>query len=775
MIQFMSNMPIYRRLFIAFAFAAIISGVVIIVLGNFYVSSLTTQGQAVRTSFDAQSAASQEETNLQRMNAVLEAFHNGIFGSATGVIKDPSFFSSGALLDQEVRAREAEFDQALKNYASNYELATSPNMSTVRSILLNDYPTTGTGIINSQRAALDNVSNHLWPTYRNDQDKVLKDLENLQNQLLAGNVPTAAQTNLMYASDYETLYRVREDFTSLSNNWQDVVIASENMGKAVTTVGPSQTQPILIATVIAFVLSLLALIVTGWIINITITQPLRRLALLARRVAKGETKARAPLVGHDEIFMVASAMNNMLDNIIRLIQETQGQRDALQGQVEKLVSEVSGVGEGDLRVQAEVTADALGVLADSFNYMVEELSSLVVRVKMVAHEVEASTSSIFDRLTQLVETGDVQLNQIEHAAIEVEQMADSSRRTAERAQYLYTIAREARSSAQAGRESVQLAVEGMGRIHQNVQTTASNVQTLGERSREINNVVEVISNIAHQTNRLALDAAIQAAMAGENGKGFGAVAADIRRLAERAKEQTSIIARIVRAVRDDIGAVAISMQDTERETSTGARLTQNAGTALESIFTAVERQAQEIEGITSVTRQQLETSSAIVQIMHSVSNTTQQSTVSTRDTSQSTERLARLVEQLRASVEAFKLPEDQRYIGQVANVNVIPESLAEEPLSISGGYRTVTAYQPANRMPGANMLPPGRPDVAPFAFYPMVPNADGNGEGGWSDNRQRQQPGQPPQQWPVPAQTPSQQQWYDQYSQEQYDRNGQNR
>ncbi len=270
----------------------------------------------------------------------------------------------------------------------------------------------------------------------------------------------------------------------------------------------------------------------------------------------------------------------------------------------------------------------------------------------------------------------------------------------------------------------------MGRIHQNVQTTASNVQTLGERSREINNVVEVISNIAHQTNRLALDAAIQAAMAGENGKGFGAVAADIRRLAERAKEQTSIIARIVRGVRDDIGAVAISMQDTERETSTGARLTQNAGTALESIFTAVERQAQEIEGINAVTRQQLETSSAIVQIMHNVSNTTQQSTVSTRDTSQSTERLARLVEQLRASVEAFKLPEEQRYFGQMPNVNIIPASKPDEQLSISGAYRTVTAFQPNNRMPDSNMLPAGRPPVDPFSFYPLAPNPDGNGNGG---------------------------------------------
>jgi len=161
----------------------------------------------------------------------------------------------------------------------------------------------------------------------------------------------------------------------------------------------------------------------------------------------------------------------------------------------------------------------------------------------------------------LVETGDIQLNQISHAAVEVEHMADSSRKVADRAEILYGVARDARQSAQGGRAAVQQAVEGIGRIHENVQETSSKVQTLGDRSREINNIVEVISTVAHQTNRLALDAAIQAAMAGENGKGFGAVAADIRRLAERTKEQASVIGRIVRSIREDIGAVAVSPRD----------------------------------------------------------------------------------------------------------------------------------------------------------------------------------------------------------------------
>src|SRR2546426_8175798 len=180
----------------------------------------------------------------------------------------------------------------------------------------------------------------------------------------------------------------------------------------VSSVGPSQTQPVVLATVIAIISSILIVFTIGWIVNLTITSPLRRLALLTRRIGRGDTSARARIVGRDEINLVASSMNNMLDNIVRLIQDAQTQRDNLQTQVEKLVSEVSGVGEGDLRVQAEVTADALGVLADSFNYMVEELSSLIVNVKMVTHEVENSTLQTSDRMTQLVNNADNQIQQI---------------------------------------------------------------------------------------------------------------------------------------------------------------------------------------------------------------------------------------------------------------------------------------------------------------------------------------------------------------------------
>ena len=728
MIKFLSNIPIFRRLFIAFAIAAAIPAVIIVLLGNFYLTSLNQRGQAVSTSFDSQRIASQQQTNLQTMHALLEASQaqviNTLSASLNGVVQDPSLSASVSLTINEVLARQATFDQALPSYQQNYQIATSSNMAEIQNILLSDDP--NTTIIRDQQAALSTVSVIQWPTYKKLQTDELAQLQGYIQLLQNGHKFTASEINQAYENTYITWWNADQHFTGLRNSWQLVVDTAITTGKTVSSVGASQTQPVLIATVLAIVVSLLIVFTTGWIINLTITQPLRRLASLTRRITKGDTNARAKIVGRDEINLVASSMNNMLDNIVRLIQDAQAQRDNLQTQVEKLVSEVSGVGEGDLRVQAEVTADALGVLADSFNYMVEELGSLVVRVKMVAHEVESSTTMTYERMSQLVETADTQIKQISGAAVEVEKMADSSRQVADRAQILYGVAREARQTAETGRGAVQQTVEGMERIHEYVQDTSSKVQTLGDRSREINNIVEVIANIAHQTNRLALDAAIQAAMAGENGKGFGAVAADIRRLAERAKDQASSITRIVRAVREDIGAVAVSMRDTERETSAGSELAQEAGTSLASIFGVVERQASEIEAINLMAAQQLQSSSSVVQTMHSVSESTEQSSASTRDAAQNMERVARLAEQLLASVEAFKLRENLNYYAPMGEVAFTPEADYQNQLSLSGAFRTVTssAYSsPSN----SNTFPPSRTTSGPFAPYPTPPYQQGNG------------------------------------------------
>ncbi|GAC1380077.1 MAG: hypothetical protein NVS4B7_02150 [Ktedonobacteraceae bacterium] len=709
-LKWITNTPIFRRLFIAFAMAAVVPGIIISILGSTYINTLNTRAQAEQTSNAANQVATSELANLQRMNADLIALHSTVFANMNTSAQSPGMNSMVQNLNTELLVLQNSFAKGTKQYQQNYQIATSSQMAAIQGILSANDPSNK--IANDQQQALNQV---LGPG------------QQWNNYLAAQNAEILAlKSNASRTQAYDLLAKANNLYTPLETNWQHVVDLSQQMGNQVALAGTAQASAVILATVVAILGTVMVVVSIGYIINLTITKPLRQLATLTRRIAKGETSARAQLVGRDEIYMVADSMNKMLDNIVRLIQDTQAQRDILQGQVEKLVSEVSGVGEGDLRVQAEVTADALGVLADSFNYMVEELGSLVVRVKMVASEVESSTAAIFDRLTQLVERGDIQLRQIDEAATEVEHMADASRQVASRTQNLYGVARDARQSAQGGRDAVQQAVEGMGRIHENVQTTASKVQTLGDRSREINNIVEAIAGIAHQTNRLALDAAIQAAMAGENGKGFGAVAADIRRLAERAKDQASMITKIVRSVREDIGAAAVSMQDTERETSAGAKLTQEAGVALESIFTAVEHQAREIENINKMTAQQLQSSSAVEQIMRSVSTTTQQSTLSTREASYNMEHLARLVEQLRASVEAFKLRENQGYYVPNSSVNVLSEGETDNQMTVSGIFRTVTASALPSGMGVQQALPMANSgSTDPFSLYPMATSQNG--------------------------------------------------
>jgi methyl-accepting chemotaxis protein len=185
------------------------------------------------------------------------------------------------------------------------------------------------------------------------------------------------------------------------------------------------------------------------------------------------------------------------------------------------------------------------------------------------------------------------------------------------------------------------------------------VQTLRERSEEINNIAEVISTIASQTNRLALDSAIQAALAGENGGGFGPVAVNIRKLAEQTKNQANLITRIVRSVREDIATATTSMQNTKQETLQEAKFIQDVGEALNEIFTSVERQRQEISTINEMATQHWQSANRIVQIMPRITDTTQRSNTNLAQASQHIQHLYQQVEFLRVSVGAFKVHNGQ--------------------------------------------------------------------------------------------------------------------
>jgi methyl-accepting chemotaxis protein len=657
MFTFIRNLRIFPRLFILFTVMAVIAVLSMVLLGSFYLQAEQTHAQAVKTSFEAQQIATTQQINLQRMNALLQARFAQIFASNNDLLHDdPSLAASGALIEKDIVAREIDFNQTLQNYNATYKIATSPNMSIIHNILASD--DANAPLITSQQVALENVSNTQWNAYKQLQDQVLAQLHN---------------PDLQYQPAYATLFQANLKFQTLQQSWQTVVGAATTVGQAVTALNNSEIMPVQIATVLAILLIIAVIGFTAALVNATISRPLRQLATLTTKIAQGDTSQRVHVEGRDEIQMVALSMNNMLNSIVQLIKEAEMRHTTLQMQVERLIGEVSGAGQGDLRVQATVSSDSLGVLASFFNYMVSELGVLVINFKTLANEVERATLQTYDDMAQLVDSADKQIEQITSATTNISEMANTSRVVAQRVQVLSQVGGRVYQTTQSGRNAVLRTVEGMGHINSDVHLSATKVQQLAEHSQEISDIVKIISGIAHQTNRLALDASIQAALAGENGKAFRAVADDIRRSAEVAKTQTNKIERIVKQLLEDIESVTLSIQDTETEAATGAQLSREAGAAFEAIVSAIEYQSREIEMINQAAQQQLQTSSSVAQVMRGVSSSTLQSSQSIREEAKRMERVAQLAEQLLVSAEVFKLRDDQDIFAQTNHEHIVTQ------------------------------------------------------------------------------------------------------
>jgi twitching motility protein PilJ len=419
---------------------------------------------------------------------------------------------------------------------------------------------------------------------------------------------------------------------------------------------------LVLVIVFCAIIVLLGVLIVNYFVQRRIKDRIQDLVSVSRDYVGGDRAARAVVNGDDDFAMLAMSINGLLENSVGGaslggFSATGSDAAALQAQIEKLLQEVSAVGDGDLRVQAEVTPDTLGVLADSFNYMIEELAKVVGRVQSTAVQVTNSTRRILDRSAELAQASEAQVAQISQTTESVEALAVFIQNVAHNAQLSAQVAQEALRSAISGQQSVSQTIEGMMLIRENVQETAKKIKRLGERSNEIGEIVRIIEDIADQTNLLALNAAIQSAMAGEHGRGFAVVADEIRLLAERSTESTKRIATLVKSIQGDTYEAVVAMEDSTQEVVKGSQLADEAGRSLNSIHSAVERQAQMIEDIARAANQQTSVSEAVAVAMSQISEITRQSDVGTQEAAVSVSYLAELAEQLRASVATFRLPD----------------------------------------------------------------------------------------------------------------------
>jgi methyl-accepting chemotaxis protein len=410
------------------------------------------------------------------------------------------------------------------------------------------------------------------------------------------------------------------------------------------------------------------IIIVGVIANIMlrsrINDRLLSLADVCRNYVGGDRSIRAAVNGDDEMAQLATSLNTLLDrqnftssNAPAAPAPGSSDAAALQAQIEKLLQEVSAVGDGDLRVQAEVTPDTLGVLADSFNYMIEELAKVVGRVQNTAVQVTNASRRVLDRSAELAQASETQVARISQTTQAVEALATFVQDVAHNARVSAEASQDALQNAKAGQSSVRQSIEGMQLIRENVQETSKKIKRLGERSNEIGEIVRIIEDIADQTNLLALNAAIQSAMAGEHGRGFAVVADEIRLLAERSTESTKRIATLVKSIQGDTYEAVVAMEDSTQEVVKGSQLADEVGRALNSIYNAVERQARSIETIAQAANEQASVSEDVANAMTEISEITNRTNAGTQEAAMSVSYLSELSDQLRASVSTFRLPE----------------------------------------------------------------------------------------------------------------------
>ncbi len=325
--------------------------------------------------------------------------------------------------------------------------------------------------------------------------------------------------------------------------------------------------------------------------------PVRDLMRVAEALGRGDLSKKANVTTGDELGQLGDTLNSTIDRLQGLIQ-TESDRDKMQHQVMDLLSVVSTAAEGDLTVKAEVTADALGSVADAFNLMITGLTTLVTQASNVASEIQRSTSEILHSSERMRQGAEQQAAQIRTASDAVNAMSHTTQRMAENAEAATQTSLKATQAAVKGGASVAETIKGMQRIRATVQSTGKKIKGLGERSLEIGAIIEVINEIATQTNLLALNAAIEAARAGEQGKGFAVVADEVRKLAERAARATKDITGLIKGIQVETSEAVTVMEEGTREVEEGTKLADQAGAALREIEQIVKQTASLVTDIT---------------------------------------------------------------------------------------------------------------------------------------------------------------------------------
>ena len=360
------------------------------------------------------------------------------------------------------------------------------------------------------------------------------------------------------------------------------------------------------------------------------------------------------------IVLVAIIAMLLVRDARKRLAEQAEQNERNQAAILQLLDELADLAEGDLTVHASVTENFTGAIADSINFAIDQMRGLVSNINRVSVRVARAAEDTQQTARNLANASENQAREITAASTAINEMAVSIDHVSSNAAESAAVAERAVAIANKGADVVQATIGGMDTIRGQIQETSKRIKRLGESSQEIGDIVSLINDIADQTNILSLNAAIQASMAGDAGRGFAVVADEVQRLAERSSAATKQIAALVKTIQTDTNEAVISMEQTTAEVVNGAKRAQDAGVALEEIESVSTSLAELIQNISNAARRQAASAGHVSNTMNVIQEITSQTANGTEATAKSVGALAEMANEMRVSVEFFKLPGESK-------------------------------------------------------------------------------------------------------------------
>jgi methyl-accepting chemotaxis protein len=417
--------------------------------------------------------------------------------------------------------------------------------------------------------------------------------------------------------------------------------------------GATETTGLFIAGGVAVIVS----IILAWRLGAIVT-PVHQLAEFSERLAAGDPRARADVQSNDDFGYIAENLNRAVAKVSKA-NSNQEASESLQRSITELLAVINQVARGELALRGKVTNDALGNVTDSVNYMLDNFTKVLERVRKAAMEVTTCSNNILVAADEMQAGATQQDQEITNTSSAVEELTVSMKQVSNNAEASAEAARRALDAAEQGNRAVRDTLEGMQRIRSSVQATAKKIKSLGDRSLEISEIINVINDITEQTNLLALNAAIEAARAGEAGRGFAVVADEVRKLAEHSRSATKDIAALIKAIQAETNEAVVVMEEGTKEVESGATLADQAGRALDAISSVVRQSAELVQEISLASKQQVRGTEGVAHAMQIISNITRQTSQGTRGTVATVSQLVKLSDQLNEALSQFRAGQKQ--------------------------------------------------------------------------------------------------------------------